>query len=785
MVASRPGIFVQHRIAIENVARALLLLYLGLLVCPIRFHFANAGLDASWAVALNLFRLKHVIFGKDVGFTYGPLGYLILPMPFGSNLAEGLFFQAAIWIIFVFLLAALIFYRRLPLYRLAIFTICAIPGADIFVEFGYAGPDFFMALLVLLLLGMSSSERHWPVFYGLATVLTVLLMFIKISTGLGAIGSLLLLPLGILFSDRARAWRMALVGGIGTPVLFLLGYFLYYPSVDSFLRYLRTSSEISSGYNTAMSLGGGSRELTTALFMLAAYGLLIAALLWTRQNSFAVALAGAGTLFLEFKHSFVRQPGHSEILFTFLPLLVGLIFLFTDFARRPRWSIPTLSAILLVIWFSQESWRVSAAHLAYTHFGLRNAMIAAKALDYRTLRRALDDASRSSLAPDRLPKELLARVGSQPLGIFPSECAYAAANPIAYRPFPIFQIYTASTPFLDNWNAEFLNDASRAPDFLLFEWDSIDGRHPLLDAPATSIAIFKHYELDSSYGTRLLLRKRAQPLNGEVRLLRSEALGFGQPLKVPQSTHPLFARVHLQLNRIGQLRRFLFRVDEVDAVMSSPGGRFLTARVPPELMPDGIPLNFLPSNLESTSALLRDRQVNEPFDDLVFYGPGTSGFETPFRAEIYEMPGIALSMKTAAALDLSALRSLGTLDTARLESLNNASAAEIPQSEVMELSAKSAMLLVQGWAFDNASRMPASAVFIDLDGKLYPSNYGGDRQDVAALFGSRDLARTGFQWGLPTWKLGRATHEISLKIVSSDGKGYYDAGKKNRFRIVD
>jgi hypothetical protein len=330
-----------------------------------------------------------------------------------------------------------------------------------------------------------------------------------------------------------------------------------------------------------------------------------------------------------------------------------------------------------------------------------------------------------------------------------------------------------------------LNDAARAPDFLLFEWNSIDGRHPLLDVPATSVAMFRQYETDSLYGDRLLLRKRARPLRGTARWVRSETLGFSQPLKFPERTHPLFARVYLRLNRLGQLRKFFFRIPEVDILLSAPGGGFTIAGVPPEVMQDGIPMNFLPTNLEGARALFKDGRVDGQFNDLVFYGPGTADFEDSFRAEIYEMPNIALSVKTAPMPDLSALHYWGALDTARLESLNNASAVEIPEIEILELGGKSAMLLVPGWAFDSSARLPASAVLIELDGKLYPANYGGERLDVAALFKSGELSRTGFQWGLPAWKLGRATHEISLKILSSDGKGHYDTRKKNHFRIVD
>jgi hypothetical protein len=168
----------------------------------------------------------------------------------------------------------------------------------------------------------------------------------------------------------------------------------------------------------------------------------------------------------------------------------------------------------------------------------------------------------------------------------------------------------------------------------------------------------------------------------------------------------------------------------------------------------------------------------------MFFGPGAVDFESSFRADIYELRGIDLSISTPPAPDLTGLSYLGTLDTARLESLNNTSAVEIPEREVMELGHQPAMLLVQGWAFDGFAREPASAVLIELDGKLYRADYGAPRMDVAALFKSRALSATGFQWSMPAWKLGSSNHAISIKVLSSDGKGYFDVGKRNRFRIA-
>ena len=766
-----------------HIVRALLVCYAALVVYPVRYHFAATGLDPSWAVALNYLEDKAYAHGRDIAFTYGPLGYLILPMPFGSNLGRGIVFQLAGWLLFAGVLAWLAFSRKFSLVRLAIFAACMLAGNDLFHEFGYAGPDFFLGFLALLLLAASVTAEQWPIPYCSAIVLAVLLVFVKLSTGMSAISAVFLLAAATFLFDRRRASRMLLLAALVVPLLFVAGYLIYVPSVDSLVRYVRAAMDISSSYNSTMSQAGDPRALAIALGMLAVYALLCLALLWDRQRSFLFAFAAAGPLFLEFKHSFVREAGHTEIVFTFLPLLVGLIVLFTTAAGRRKWAVVAAVFLLAGVWCWRESGRVSWTHLAYSRGGLKNAATLADLANYSQLKRTLEDASRTNLAEDRLPPDLLAHVAGHSVGIFPWEVSYAAANPIVYRPFPVFQTYSASTPFLDRWNAEFLEDPARSPEFLLVEWKGIDNRHPFLDVPYTSIAMFREYEFDSLHGARLLLRRRSKPLDPSSRLVRSDSLRFGQPLMVPESTHPLYAQAFLKLSLIGRLRKFFFRLPEVDIVMSSAGTRVVVARVPPDVMEDGIPVNFLPSDLAGTRALFEQRRVEEPLRDLVLSGPGAAYFENPFRVELYELNAIDLTLETAPAPNFEALRYEGALDTARIESLNGLGVIAIGEKEVVELNGGSGMLVAQGWAFDQLDRAPAAGVFVSLDGKLYPTTYGNPRLDIAALFRSNQCTDTGFQWAIPAWKLGKSVHEIALKVLSADGKGYYDGGKKHKFRI--
>src|SRR5260370_29230780 len=63
------------------------------------------GLDESWQWALNAATQNSYIFGKDVVFTYGPLGFLMTPRPFGRNFQWAACFAVFIRAVFAALLA--------------------------------------------------------------------------------------------------------------------------------------------------------------------------------------------------------------------------------------------------------------------------------------------------------------------------------------------------------------------------------------------------------------------------------------------------------------------------------------------------------------------------------------------------------------------------------------------------------------------------------------------------------------------------------------------------------
>src|SRR5450755_3029211 len=108
-------------------ARIVVILYAALMMAPFRYHAAATGLDSSWAVAINLLHVQGAVHGRDFAFTYGPLSYLALPMPMGTNLEQALLFQAVAWLGFIGLLSWVALVRRVPLPWLLVFAFASVP----------------------------------------------------------------------------------------------------------------------------------------------------------------------------------------------------------------------------------------------------------------------------------------------------------------------------------------------------------------------------------------------------------------------------------------------------------------------------------------------------------------------------------------------------------------------------------------------------------------------------------------------------------------------------------
>src|SRR5260370_37055580 len=90
-------------------------------------------------------------------------------MAMGTELEEGIALMFGLWILYAAIIGRICFAIKPPVWKLALFAVCIYAGQPLLDHFGYAGPDFFVVFLVILLLCCANASARWPLFFGLAS----------------------------------------------------------------------------------------------------------------------------------------------------------------------------------------------------------------------------------------------------------------------------------------------------------------------------------------------------------------------------------------------------------------------------------------------------------------------------------------------------------------------------------------------------------------------------------------------------------------------------------------
>jgi hypothetical protein len=629
----------KHTHTLIIILKIILLLYLALIAFPYRFSPITPGLDPSWAFAINYFFDKHIIFGKDVICPYGPLGFISMPLNVGSNLDIATVFQLSLWIIFSALIAYLALKNFFSLLQLSLFVLL-FSGGQALYYFGYIGYDYFIDFLIVLFLSLAFFMKRWQIFYISALLLSVLVMFIKCSSLIFAAVSVVSFIFASAFVDKKKALKAAVLS-LSVPVLFVVFYMIYHPSFSSLISYIKGTYELISGNSVAMSISGKRVELFLAFIAFVLYSLLMLLLLRARERSFFLSIMFVGPLFVAFKHGFVRQDTHTMIFFSILLFIVGLVILFTDLRKFFKRSVFLISA-LVVLWFSVYlQYTSSPSFLLKGIAGLITFNNIKATLQYSQTKKFLEAVTREALQPQKLPEDLLEKIGTESIGIFPWEVSYVAANDLNYKPFPVFQTENAYTSYLDFLNAKYLENRIMAPELILMEWKAVDGRHPLIHAPAMWLSIYKWYDAYDRNNEILLLKRRSTPRFNDLELVNRRIYSKKEIIELPVTDNPLIVKIPLKLNTLGKLSKLFFRVDEVRMKLFMESGRTEDYRIIPDTLKDGLFINFLPVSLSGVNALLSSDKT-ERIKGFKIDGKGFHLYNKEMTIEFYRIPSLML-----------------------------------------------------------------------------------------------------------------------------------------------
>jgi hypothetical protein len=587
------------------------------------------GLDESWAWALNAVTQTNYVFGRDLVFNYGPLGFLMCPRPIAHNFQWASGFAVCIRAIFLALLSVIAFAART---RRGFLLFLA--GSVVASVIGLWDEYFYRLVMGLCLLVTCSTSPFAIPACIVAGLLAPLLLLIKFSIGLTCVSMMAIATLILIF--RQRAWPKVFALWLSAAVSLAFWVYLLFGNSGNFTWWLAQSWEVASGYGAAMSFAGPPGEAIAGILLLGVL-LLSAALL--RGTAGMPSLLFAIPAAMALKHGFVGYTGMATGYFTFMVAVASVVFLFVE--TRGAWRI---AGILWTLTFTVALYKgvFLIAWPPITMEDLRDRLTGQTAVqalrniwNSKQLAIELQNESSHLLAQERLPArwnaELKALKGG--VDVFPWELTYLPANDLRWNPSFILQHYQAVTHSLDQAMAERLGSQS-GPAALLMEFTTLHGRHMLLDTPLAFRRILNDYELvEGDYSRNLLwVRRRAnaRALTDQAELIGSTQIRFGEWVTPPKSPRKLFAEFSMKPNALGAIRQILWKTPPVYLRVEYENGERAEFRMLPATASGGVLINYFPRTLEDLADLLAGSAFNKVARFQIF-GPGTASFQQSFE----------------------------------------------------------------------------------------------------------------------------------------------------------
>ncbi len=367
------------RVAFHVYALALSIISLLLFFPPVLYLRPGIGLDASWVLGLHLALRNSFIFGKDFVFNYGPLGFIATRLPIGVGrtwylLCDAFLFCNVAFVLF-YLLRTLKTYWSFAFVFLTAFVVTAVLGPPVFGE--------TLAFWLFLFMLYHYITHRSALTLLLAAALSIILLYFKINFGLVSV----VLFYGFLLYSCLKSQ---------TRNLFAIACAAMYPITiyvtSGFLKtdlwgYLLAGIDLIDGDNDAMSLdvlvASHPEYLYMAGLILLVFCLSLAVHVTTiirnQRSTGVLCLLTILAIYLLFKQAFVRADAHVYIFFAYIPLMIGLLYVFSS--NPVKQSLSKVLMVTLIFSFGLSSQSFRYEHIANCWANIRSYLTAAANVD--------------------------------------------------------------------------------------------------------------------------------------------------------------------------------------------------------------------------------------------------------------------------------------------------------------------------------------------------------------------------------------------------------------------
>ena len=607
---------------------------------------ALAKIDQSWMFGINEAKARHLRFGKEIIFPFGPyasiytrsfhpatdrlmiLGSLLLALSYVIALlylAEGRKSYIVV--------ALMLFLATFPSRDALLFSFPFIPVACA-LKFANSGS---------VRQGRSLSGRQMAAI-GVTFSALGLLPLIKGSLLFPAALSAAVLCLFLLyFFPFRQSIPLALIPVSAAIVFWVIAG----QALSDLPAFLRNIGLLTAGYTDAMSTPWLAWPNMIGHLLVIAYvaasGLIYVSLVRTVRlrmwSKWLLGFVSVALLLVAFKHGFVRTDHLTNAFNSLAIIILAISFLYAD-----RYLIAALMVVVVIVGGIYFRYDPALVKEIREHFGTGTAtaeghrreilsFIATRAIGtfprvtyqstwstytdvWRGIRSrltqsaGLQDRFERALANIRSEYNVPALKGT--VDIYTYELAVLLASNNEWNPRPIFQSYSAYTPVLESLNEQHLR-GTNAPDWVLIDLLAIDGRFPLLEDGLSWPALLDNYTLTSFDGQFVLMqRNQGMQARSNFDVIRKRKYKTGMAVGLPPADGPLFAEIDIKPTLLGRLLMALYKPPQLNLILRLKNGQTRNYRIVSNMVATGFILSPLVSNTGDFASLAVG---NQPFQD--------------------------------------------------------------------------------------------------------------------------------------------------------------------------
>ena len=188
----------------------------------------------------------------------------------------------------------------------------------------------------------------------------------------------------------------------------------------------------------------------------------------------------------------------------------------------------------------------------------------------------------------KLPDSILSKIGNETVDVYPWNIQMLLENKLNYKPRPVIQSYTSYTKELENLNFNHYN-SSKAPQFVIYEFEAIDERYPLFDESKLNLALKLNYEIidkgEIDNKKIVLLKKKSDFKEIKLEKVKEYAMFNDSPL-IPEKD--IYYEIELYNNIYGKCYSVVKNSPEIKLQIQIKNGEKIEYKTSKTLLESGI-----------------------------------------------------------------------------------------------------------------------------------------------------------------------------------------------------